>query len=129
MSGTLVGEIGWDLVRDEDGHRDYTYSALIETSDVDDGPYTVLATPGMPAIGSQWTIGNDNDAWAFAWPNTTITPHGPMNEPGTLWTWEQLFSTRPLVRCQTVSIENPLNEPATESGSFVDYSGGYTRPI
>ena len=119
MSGVLTGEFGWGLTRDKEGHRDYKIKQRVRTTDSDDGPATVLSTPGLPLIGAPWAYGNDSDPWAFCWPTLTITKDGPKEEKGTFWIVENTFSTKPLSRCQDESIEDPLLEPDRVSGSFV----------
>ena len=118
MTGTNLGRIDWWKTEDEKGHRDYGIKFLVETDDVDDGPQTVANTPGLPTIGSTWSFGNDNDLWAFCWPNLDIRPL-ITREPGYYWEVEQLFTTRPHTRCQTTQIQNPLLEPPEIGGSFL----------
>lgn len=118
MSATMMGRIGWSVQRDKEGHRDYSLSTRIATSDVYDGPFTVLNCPGLPVIGSYWQFGNELDPWAFCWPECSISQLGPAEEAGWLWKVDQKFSTRPAVRCQDQSIENPLLEPPRISGGF-----------
>lgn len=117
MSGTVLGHLDWSVKQDKDGHRDYSIIWLVQTSDPDDGPYTVGTTPLLPAIGSAWIFGNDNDPWAFCWPEVTVQPVYT-KEPCTLWTVENMFTTRPLRRCQDDAIENPLLEPPRLSGTY-----------
>ena len=52
-----------------------------------------------------------------------VTPHQHKNQgPHKWWSVEQRFSTRPRLRCQNFSIDNPLLEPEEVSGSFVNFS-------
>lgn len=120
MTGVLVGPLTWSMTRDEEGHRDYTIVHEVRTTDVGDGPTTVMLTPGLPLIGSVWAFDNDLDPWAYCWPTMKVSPR-TTNEPGYWWEVEQTFSTRPIKRCQDVSIENPLLEPDKISGSFTKY--------
>lgn len=127
MAGTLRGPIDWSLSRDQEGHRDYSVKWHVTTDDVDDGPRTVLNTPGLPAIGATWAMGNDADNWAFCWPEVKITPKYTPNEPHVDWVVEQKFSTRPLKRCQDDPIENPLDEPPKISGGFSKFTEEATQ--
>jgi len=120
MSGTYHGIIDWDGSQDEEGHRTYNISLLVETSDTDDGPYTVGNTAGLPRVGSYWNPGNDVDIWARAWPTLTISPfQHRLGEKHNWWTVDMVFSTKPFQRCQDTRIENPLLEPQKVSGSFI----------
>lgn len=121
MSAVVLGRVDWDLKRNDRGHRDYMVRWLIETSSVDDGPQVVMTAAGLPLMGAAWAFGNDNDPWAFCWPEMTVTPQtDAKGEPNCLWVAEQTFTTRMLTRCMTLSIENPLMEPPRISGSFVE---------
>jgi len=118
MSAIVLGEIGWSGSRDKDGHREYRMKWLIDTRDVELGPAAVFNCPGLPSVGSSWSFFADHDPWAYCWPNWTVQQHMQGQEKSTLWTVEQLFSTKPLKRCQDSSIESPLAEPPKISGSF-----------
>jgi hypothetical protein len=119
MTAALQGRIDWNSSRDKEGHRDFKIRWLVK-ADVEDGPGIVMATPGLPEIGAPWAYGNDDEQWALCWPTMTVKML-KTKEPGEFWTVDQMFSTRPLKRCQDDSIENPLNEPDRVSGSFVKY--------
>jgi hypothetical protein len=121
MSGVIVGRHSWSLGRDKDGHRSYIMQTKVRTNDPADGPSVVFNTPGLPAIGSTWAEGNDVDAYAYCWPTLKVTQFGSKGEPDQTWLVENKFSTEPLTRCQTTSIDDPLAEPATISGSFLKY--------
>ena len=115
-----MGRLDWSLQRDKDGHRDYSIQWLVQTLK-EDGPQVAASCPGLPAIGAQWSFGNDLDPWAFCWPTLTIKPV-LTKEPNRHWLIEQLFTTKPLKRCQDASIENPLDEPPRVSGSFIKFT-------
>lgn len=120
MSTQIVGRIDWDVQRDKEGHRDYMIKWLIN-SNTADGPLMAMTTPGLPLVGSPWAFGNDNDFYALCWPTLKANPV-IANEPGEFWIVEQLFSTRPIKRCQDSSIQNPLSEPMRISGTFVKFT-------
>lgn len=114
--------------RDDEGHRTYKISHLIKVSSYSDGPATVMSATGLPNTGSFFSFGNDTDIWAFCLPSLKIRPYErDGGEPGEWWTAEQIFTTRPINRCQDESIEDPLLEPAKVSGSFSRYSREITR--
>lgn len=125
MSGTIIGRgrYRWSLVRDEEGHRTYRLTTLVRTTSTEDGPQTVMNTPGLPVVGSLWTFGNDLDPWAFCYPSMRVTVHQEKKgHPNKEWEVEQIFSTRPLNRCQDTTIDDPLLEPDKISGNFVKYT-------
>lgn len=121
MSATLKGMLEWSVERDQEGYRQYKIKWLVETDDKWDGPQVVSNTPGLASIGSTWQYGNESDPWSFCWPNMTITPV-VTKEPNYWWHVDQIFTNKPLKRCQSTTIENPLNEPPKISGSFVRYT-------
>lgn len=120
MSAVVHDILKWSATRDQEGHREYKITFLASTDDPDDGPATLLSASGLPTIGSAWGFGNDIDPWALCWPNATITPM-VNNEPNQWWYIEQMFTTKPIWRCQSATIDNPLDEPVQVSGSFVKY--------
>ena len=112
--------------RDDDGHRTFTVSRLVEAEIVPGavpGPAEVMACPGLPTMGSSYLVDNDFDLWAFCYPHLKVTPFGAKRgHPVQFWEVEQKFSTKPLKRCQDTTIENPLLEPMKVSGSFQKYT-------
>lgn len=121
MAAYVLGRINWGCRMDNDGHRNYGITWLVETTDPLDGPAIVFFAAGLPSIGSYWAFGNDTDPWAYCWPDWTVDCV-LKGEPGTLWEVGQTFSTKPFKRCQDQRPENPLAEPPRLSGSFVKYS-------
>lgn len=121
MGAVLRGRLGWDVNRDKDGHRDYKLQWLVRVDDPQEGPYQVLACPGLPATGAPWSFGYDYDPWATCWPDCVVRSVNS-KEPDHWWTVEQHFSTKPLKRCQDNQIENPLAEPPKLSGSFTKFT-------
>jgi hypothetical protein len=121
MSVKLLGRIDQSLDQGEDWHRNYKIKWLIETDDTADGPYRAMNCPGLPAIGSEWRFGNDNDPFAFCWPNWTVSQFNSSNhEPNTLWVVEQSFSTK-FSMGGMERVDNPFSEPAKISGTFVKF--------
>ena len=121
MAGTSVEKQSWSMERDSEGHRNYKLISQVRADNVNCGPYTVMLTAGLATIGSTWAVGGEVDGWAFCYPDMKITPKLD-GEQGAYWQVEQKFSTKPLSRCQTATIENPLLEPQKVSGSFVRYT-------
>lgn len=119
MAFSLVGITYWDGDRDEEGHRDFTLKTKWEANNTGDGPKMLFnAIDILIPIGSVWAFGNDSD-WAYCYPSCKVKQIGPDEERKSMWIAEQKFSTRPLHRCQTQSIESPLLEPVKYGGSFV----------
>lgn len=123
MSSEVLGLIDWKLQIDPDGHRNYSAVWLIEADvgSIADGPMSICAAVGLPQIGDPWIFGNDNDPWAFCWPDWNVTPV-LTHTPGYFWTVEQKFTTKPFLRCMLLQILNPVDEPFKISGSFVNYT-------
>jgi hypothetical protein len=120
MSASVRGtRLSWRRSGKEDGHREYTVSYLVETTDSEDGPQTALAAPGLPYPGAIWVQGNDCDPWAFCQPNPSADPwQEKEGDPHRYWKCTFIFSTKSQRRCQDIPIEDPLLEPMKISGSF-----------
>lgn len=126
MAASVLGQLDWTATRDTEGHRTYTVRWLVYTTSYADGPEKVGGAAGLAAVGASWVLGNDVDVWAKCYPDLKITPV-VKRERNQYWEVEQKFSTKPLTRCQTASIENPINEPPQISGSFVKYTREATK--
>jgi hypothetical protein len=114
------------MTRDEEGHRTYELRWLFNTSTQLDGPETVLqaASSQLLPVGSPYSEGEDYDPWAFCTPALQIAPHRDVKEGDPVFDWEvsQTFTTKPMTRCSTTEINNPLLEPYQISGDFVHVS-------
>lgn len=121
--GNLMRRV-WEGERDDDGHRTWTVKHQVSSTSKLDGPSTVMACSNLPQIGDLWNFGNDNDTWAFCWPTMNVKYlSGPVEgEPSYYWEVTQKFSTKPMHRCNTTQIANPISEPFLISGSFVKYT-------
>ena len=117
MAGSVINKTNWEGWIEDDGHRYYSITWEV-ISLFTDGPQTVFASAGLPTIGSPWTFGNDNDLYALCQPTMRCRPM-VTKEPNHYWEVEQTFSTKPLNRCFTGSVETPLTEPQRVSGSFI----------
>lgn len=126
MTLTIVGKRMWEGEREDDSHRNWTLDSYISSTDPLNGPASVMAwVDGHGfAIGAEYNIGNDFDTWAFCYPTMKVSraPKIEDGEPVYHWIVRQKFSTRPLRRCNTLAIENPLDEPVKISGSYVKYT-------
>lgn len=144
MSSQIWGDgpVSWELDQDDDGFRTYLIVYRIK-ADVQDGPATVLTTPGLPLIGSAWAIGNDYDLWVWRRPQTSVrrAPEYEKGEAGRYWEVGMTFSNRIATpggggtggvggdsgggygggKCQDGQTQDPLLEPPRVSGSFVKY--------
>jgi hypothetical protein len=121
MSATVYDLEDWTGSRTREGHRNITAKWKVRTTSPLDGPAAVMAAAGLPVPGSTWAYGGDSDPWMFCTPDLRVE-QVVAGERCREWTVEQEFTTEPLQRCQTTSIENPLNEPPEISGSFLKYT-------
>lgn len=122
MAMVNLGPYAISSERDDEGYRVHNVSYKVMTDDPDDLPYTIWSSlASLPQTGDPWTFGNDNDAWSFCYPYVKGTPLHPEEEPGYWWKLDYKFSNKPLSRCQSTQIENPLSEPQKISGSYVRY--------
>lgn len=127
MTASVVGsQRAWSGERDDDGHRTWMLQSYVRCTSFLDGPAVVMQCGGLPQIGSTWNFGNDVDVWAFCYPYMKVSPlpgANPNEDERFLdWLVEQKFSTKPLKRCNTSQIENPLDEPYLISGNFLKYT-------
>lgn len=130
MAGILLGQRGWELNRDAEGHREYTISFFIRSL-VSDGPAAVLLTPGLPRPGSPWRFGSDVDTAAYCSNQAKVTPT-LTNEPNRHWTVELKFTTKPF--CEEYDVKNPLLMPYKISGTYTKnkeeaYADRFGRPV
>lgn len=126
MALTLRGPVSRTLVVDDDGFKEYTIVYRLEGDDKRDGPNQALLTAGLPLPGSMYNLGNDIDPWAFCKPNTRVTEVEPV-EGGRFFLIEKYFTTRPINRCHTTSVSNPLLEPQKVSGGFTRFTEEATK--
>lgn len=120
MAGTLLGLFSWGPVsRDDVGHRTYPVSHKVEVASYLEGPATALQTPGLPSVGSTWAFGDDLDVYAYCTPQATAkcVQEGD-GERASIWLVEQTFTTKPMSRCNSTTIDSPLSEPAQIRGGF-----------
>jgi hypothetical protein len=111
-TGIIGGIHTWSMTRDDEGHREYKATFLVGSTDADNGPATVLATPGLPQPGDPWAYGNDVDPWAWCRQNVSIKPHqGREGEWVKRWVLEYTWSSKPTKRCNDTQFDNPLDEP------------------
>jgi hypothetical protein len=120
MASEIIGVESWEADRDDNGHRNYMLVTKIKCATPQEGPATVLQTPGMPTTGSTWNIASDVDNYAYCTPYAKVTPMLD-GERQLFWLFEQKFTTRPMWRCNDTTIENPLDEPAAVTGGFAPY--------
>ena len=131
MAATIEGPFKTlPCVRDDDGHREYHILHQVRTTTplqgnplVGDGPQTIGAASGLPQVGDFWNFGNDSDIWAICTPRRIIKPLDPKKgDPDQFYSVENVYTTRPLERCQTDPIGDPLLEPQKVRGSSVRYT-------
>lgn len=111
------------MSRDSEGHRTYKLTCMVECDSKNDGPFTAIQAPGLPAIGSTWAFGNDIDLWAYCLPDMEVTQVHKAG-PNKFFLIQYTFSTKPpdRQRCQDTQIQDPLLEPPGLSGNFVKYT-------
>ncbi len=126
MAATAYDMHGWKLSQDEEGFRSYDAIWQVRTTDPLDGPMIVSNAAGLPAIGSIWAYGNDNDPWCFCTPEAKVEPVED-RERCCEWLVSLKFTNKPRKRCQDTNIDNPLNEPPDISGSFLKYTKEATQ--
>jgi len=132
MTITNLGPYNWSAFRDDEGHREYRILHKIRTNTpfrwtgaayAGDGPEAISGATGLPAIGDAWSYGNDSDAWAICGPRRVIRPFDPKDgEFIQFYSVESTFSTKPLNRCMTDAIGDPLLEPQKVRGNSVRYT-------
>jgi hypothetical protein len=125
MSAAVIGgPVTWSVNRDGVGNRTYQIEYKVQTTDpVNDGPFTAMNASGLPGFGTTWVIGNDNDPFAWCTPQTTVKALAQKDgEVFRYWLVTCMFSTVPMIRCNTTPIEDPLSEPMKLSGSFIKYT-------
>lgn len=123
MTSSLIDVHKWGpLDVNDEGHRSYELTSRILCTSHLDGPATVLQTAGLPAVGSTWNVGGDVDNYAYCTPYAKVySQQEGDGERSIHWFVDQRFTTRPMFRCNTATIENPLNEPAQIRGGFAPY--------
>ena len=123
MTSSIIGLHKWGpLEVNDEGHRAYQMTTKIKCTTSDDGPSVVHNTAGLPAVGSTWNIGNDNDSYAYCTPYARVyNMQEGDGERALYWFVDQKFTTRPMTRCNTAQIDNPLSEPAQIRGGFAAY--------
>lgn len=132
MASSIIGgapkEISLDV--DEEGQRTYTVDWLVQTDGPSYGPDHAIYCPGLPAPGASLNIGNSVDAWAFYQRKGSAKLLSSSNRRD-VYKVTQQFSTRPIRRCQSGAIEDPLMEPHRVRGgadtftreAMADYQG------
>lgn len=119
MASIVRGPTEWRMSRDDEGHREYKITFLIESDDALDGPANIINTPGLPLIGSRWAFDNDTDLWAWCRTDCDVKPVST-RQPNFFWEVEFTFSTKPWRWCKDHPIEDPVLEPAKISGNFIN---------
>lgn len=134
MSCWIVGGPRWGVGKiDQDWHRTWPVTFVVQTDDMADGPAVAVQTPGLPIQGDIYVVGNEVDIWAwFRAGPTTITPDRDKGGNQFFYiTYEA--TTRPASvggpggrddkgerkKCADQRIENPLAEPPAVSVASV----------
>lgn len=117
MTTTIKGPKTWSMVRDAEGHREYSLTYHVDSNDPNDGPGRALLTPGLPLPGAYWIIGNEVDLWAWCRWDAKVQQFADPQSNNT-WLLEFKFGTKPpdLKKCKDSQWDDPLLEPARISG-------------
>ena len=122
MTTSIVGgPKTWEGERDEEGYRTFYVERRIKGAKTD-GPSNVMNTSGLALPGAPWSYDGDADSNVWCTGEMKVTPEVRDGSPNEYWTTRQKYTNKPLKRCQTSSIENPLDEPDKVSGSFTKYT-------
>ena len=110
----------WSGDQDERGHRTYKAAFLVEC-DYEDGPYTIMNCPGLPATGSYWSFQGDTDIWAICIPKIEVRIHDEREgDRSKIWKVIRTFTTDVnQANCSEETYNDPLLEPDRISGAFV----------
>lgn len=116
MSIVSVNRIASELDLDEEGYRTYRSTWEVITSSASDGPLTVLAASGLPAIGSGYSWTDGSDSAAIRLPTTSIKMRSEGQRK--IWRVGITHSTK-TKNCLTSAPTNPLAAPIKIRGSWV----------
>lgn len=124
MTATVLGVRDSGASRDADGYRVYWVDWLVECDGETDGPQAAMFASGLPLAGSTYsqpTPCTDYDPWAFCTPERDVKKHGDYSENDgepDYYIVTSHYTTKPMRRCNSTEIENPLNEPYKISGGY-----------
>jgi hypothetical protein len=135
LATRIVGSWKWlPGTIDADGNRTWKLKIQTAGDPQRDGPSTHAQTPGLPMPGATYQAYNDIDVYAWTHGDRTITPR---EEAGTIffdheYTWSTKAANKdgsPASRkddkgsrkkCSDQTVQDPLLEPPSTSGSFLD---------
>lgn len=122
----VTGKRYWQMDQDDDGHRTYELSHLVEVESgvSGDGPFQAANCAGLPLPGTTWAFGTDNDPWAYCTLRKSVTPFKVSDgEPNQFFEVKQWYTTRPLSASAQRGI-GAGSAPGAGSGSDGYPSGG-----
>jgi len=119
MAAFVIGGVphDWSLTTDDEGHRDYSVIWQVQTDGPIYGPDYAMFAAGLPLPGESLNLGATRDDWAF-YQRKGSAKLKSRDQHRCIWLVETQFSTRPIRRCQTGQIEDPLLEPPKIRGGF-----------
>lgn len=119
MGAALIGTspLDWTLSVDEEGQREYTVIWPVKTDLASEGPDVALTATGLPTPGASFNIGSSSDLYASYQRKGSAKLRDPRNKQ-TLWDVTTVYSTKPVKRCNTNAVDDPLLEPHKVSGAF-----------
>jgi hypothetical protein len=116
MAVTATNRISSELSIDEEGYRTYSSVWEVLTNAVTDGPITVLAAAGLPAIGSTYSWTDASDTEAIRTPLTGIKLRS-VEQTRKIWRVNITHTTK-LRTCLTSAPTDPLSIPIKIRGGW-----------
>lgn len=119
MSAAVLGTapLDWSLSIDDEGQREYTVIWQVQTTSAADGPDIALTASGLPTPGAYFAIGNSTDTYATYQRKGSSKLRNPRDKR-TIWDVTTTYQTKPIQRCNTNTVGDPLLEPHKVSGGF-----------
>lgn len=107
----------WSKESTEEGDEIYTVKWKVNTTSATDGPDVAWTAAGLPIPGSSLAIGSTINPWAF-FQGKGSAKLVNVQANRKLWDMTTVFSTKPIRRCSSGRIDDPLLEPHRVKGSF-----------
>jgi hypothetical protein len=107
----------WSKETTEEGDETYTLQWHVETTSPTDGPDVAWTAPGLPYIGASLAVGGTVNPWAF-FQGKGSAKLKKVDANRKFWDLTTVFSTKPVKRCSSSKVDDPLLEPHRVKGSF-----------
>ena len=111
---------------DDDGYRNWTVNYKVLTSDVNDGPLTVLSSTSLPQWLDAYSFGNDSDSYSR---RGAYDARRMNDDSRKAWIVTCQFTNRPLsaIAVARAVTSNPLLQPPEISGDFIEVEEPFTQ--